>query len=257
MRFIVFNILILLLVNPVSANNDFTVSNKTFFTNNTFDRIYFDPKGTFKQQLENNFGDITAGDSLNGTWQFSANNQELCMDYIQPKLNTICLDVLKNIDIRGYSVFGKAGKRHFIWKDFRDGNWLLSQSGMAYLKQIFANKPTNPNIDNDIIKYRSGKILDGFGGVLSHAKNDGTGQFRDRKTQIITPYTWTVKNGYTISYVDNKSPHDVIITLGQEFLNKREPIAVSYNKKSSFKIEGENFKLINYNDHPKREIFKR
>lgn len=258
MRFILLNLVFLSLAIPTLAN-DFFVSDRTFFSNGKLDRIYFDPNGEFKQQLENKFDAMTAGDLLRGTWELNDHNYELCMNYQQPKLNMICFDMIENSNAHGYSVFDKSGKRHFIWKNYRNGNWLLSQSGMTMIKNAIkrVGVKNSATIDEKMNDYYIGKIFEGFDGVFSYILNTGNGVYRDKVTKQKVPYSYQVSNLRTILKSSDGSEGDnVLITLGDEFLEDKPEKAYFYAQPDLFYIEGgDKFTLTPINDHPEKDFF--
>jgi len=260
MPYILTIILSFILAHPVWANTHFTVSDKTFFFHHRLDRIYFDPNGEFQQQLESQYGAIKSGELLKGQWQFNETRMELCMDYTQPQLNKICMDMIENKnEDGGYSVFDKSGQLHFKWYNMRHGNWLLSQEGMKMLSaSLNGDKKSNTApLDESITQYIDGKILSGFGEELFYFKDNSQALYRDNNTQTVKSSRYTIDNFVLVGKDNNGIElYNIMATLGEEFLNKKPKNLYFYATSDFFLIEGEGeFDLTPINESPDKDIF--
>lgn len=188
---------------PVLAN-EFSVSNKTFFSNGKLDRIFFKDNGEFQQQLDQNYSAIHSGQLLIGQWKFNSINSELCMNYTQPKLNMICLNLIKNDNSNEYSVVDKVGKLHLKWNHYREGNWLLKSDKMSFLMEQIKEKNLfkNDYLENVLARYKLTNKIITIGNDL----------------EILTHSTPTpiLKN------ILKKENPNIFVTNGDEFLEKKD-----------------------------------
>jgi len=242
----------LLFITNVHANDN--IFDKTFFSENRLDRFHFTENNIFYQQLENDWAEVKAGNLIQGNWFFKEKNSQLCLNYTTPKLNETCLNFSKENST--YSLSDAKGEKYFIWDHYKDGNWLLSVKGMNKLKLAFDGKKIidNHNTDKQISDYYINKIFDGYGN-LDYIRNGNEGILIDKNKKIIA-YNWETKNLVTtLISSNNEVLYKSVITLGHEFLEPKPNVAYLYLNKDNLAIENQEFKLIDFINHPQKKLF--
>ncbi len=251
---------------PAQSSDEITFSNKTYFTLGRFDRIYFLSDGTFQQQLENTYQTYNPGDIMDGTWIYNVTKKELCLDYSDVALGEHCMMIDKvhhddgRTDLFQNEIFatGMDGQDHFIWRHWREGNWLLEPDAFRYLNQAFESEviPNSEPLDSEIAAYFEGRVFDGYG-FYDYAINSERGIQIEKETGNAVQYNWSVNNLRTVA-VNSETEEEMfnaIFTVGMEFVEPRDTRAIQYVRKDIITLEGEDFILIPFEDFQNKEIF--
>ena len=244
---------------------DISFSGQTYFTKDRLDRIYFAADGEFQQQLQDPYGSLPPGTILYGTWVFEDRDRQLCMRYKQFGIGQHCFiidqgneaeDTLNEI----YASTLADGEKHFIWRYWRDGNWLLSPSGMAAMRLINENKLIKNSIivDDMMADYLTGKVLED-NMVMTYFEDRQTLLSIDKADQDknIWRLNWDVSSMRTnLIEPESNQPIDyTVITLGTEFLFEKPRQAYYYLSADQFMVEGEGFTLTPFDEYENKALF--
>jgi hypothetical protein len=252
--------------SPALTDDTITFSNKTYFTTGRFDRIYFAQDGTFQQQLESALQGYAPGDIIGGTWVYNMTKKELCLDYSEATFGEHCMMIDKvryddgRTELFQNEIFatGLDGQDHFIWRHWREGNWLLEAEAFSYLPLAFNLEEVNGSefLDNNIAAYFQGRVFDGYG-FYDYAIDGERGVQIEKATGNAVQYNWSVNNLRTVA-VNSETQEELfngLFTIGIEFIEPKETRAVEYVRKDIITLEGEGFRLIPFEDFQNKEIF--
>jgi hypothetical protein len=245
---------------PTVAKADISFADKTYFTKGSLDRIYFGTDGTFQKQLEKDSGRI-----ISGRWDYNKTDEELCLRYLVDDAKAQCLSIDEvNYNDRS-NHFSKEifatdsnARDRFVWRHWRDGNWLLKADAFQYIPWAIENRiiQNSDERDQKIADYFSGKVFDGYG-FYDYAIDSDKGVQIEKATGRKIEYIWSVENLRTIAKrADNGEViFNSFLTLGDEFLEEKPEQAYLYFRKDIVVPEGEEFKIIPINEFNKKELF--
>mgnify|MGYP003564643532 FL=1 len=240
-------------------------SDKTFFTKDRRDRIYFQDNGNFEQQLQNPYGSLPLGSTLKGTWVFDESEQQLCMSYRQFSIGQHCFMVeryeFENLPTEIHAL-GSDNKTHFIWRHARDGNWLLSPFGMAALRLVDNGDNIRNSIllDNMIVDYLTGKVIENKDYYI-YVVNRDLWLMIDKDSQNESQKAYLSK--WSVSSLRTEIVHPetaerltfYVFTMGREFAQNKPRQIYWYKSPDQFTTEGEDFVVTPYEEYDQKEIF--
>jgi hypothetical protein len=264
MKTIFFAFLLILTAFPSWAL-DIDFNNKTFFTKDRLDRVYFDENGGFEQQLQNPYGSLPIGSTLVGVWTFNEADKKLCMTYAQFSIGRHCFTVERyEFENRPTEIhaFGSDGQTHFIWRHAREGDWLLNPFGMAALGLATQDRNIRNSIivDNMITNYFTGKVIESDN-IISYAIDPKTAITLQKNANGAVSggmqTLWGVSSlKTTMMNSDTFDPiYSFIMTLGTEFRDEKPRQIYWYRSEDQFTIEGEDFTITPFAEFDRKEIF--
>jgi len=242
------------------ASEDISFADKTYFTIDRFDRIYFEKNGTFQQQLADEFNNLPAGSILFGDWVYDDVKSQLCITYVQFNLGQHCFTIASDEgdDQGNITATGPDGKTHFIWRHVRPGNWLLKPAGLQALQLAFdgQNIKNSIYIDNMIANQITGKVF-GRDNLYLYPYSKTRGLAFNGEDNSLYRFSWRLENFHFTATTNNNSDFiNTVLTVGTEFLDNKTPRLYIYLTQDEFMLEGEDFTLTPYDDFDRQEIFE-
>ncbi len=215
------------------------IANKTFFTAHKFDRIFFASDNTFSQQLEENWGNTTAGHIIQGRWKFNKSTSKICLIYISPISRKYCYNFVRNNKTAGYYATDDNNSIHFFWEETKHGNWLLSPEGIHLLKKAYNGEEIegNDEIDKEIYNYLINKTIKLPNDDHFIFKEENEGVFFNKNPSSSVDFQWNIHNlNTTLTIGDSNKTY--LATIGDEFLDKKDKKIYLYLRKDIFHEPG-------------------
>jgi len=224
-------------------------ADKTFFTKNKLERIYFDNDGSFTQQLEQNWERIPAGNFIKGLW--SIKDDQLCLMYtsnLSIQNQNICMNVTKDKrDLIARISDDENSPAVFTWGRSLDGNYLLKENFLY---------PEARTKDQDIVDYLVGKVIQINEKEYIYFESE-------HKAYLTSPFveeiSWTILNNLIrYQYWDDGALKDSIIkvTLGDEFYQEDRKGRLYLSPIPHFiHIEGDGIELHSFDEFYDKQMF--